>query len=263
MNNNNIHRNLPDAEYRSINGLSATQLKTLKRSPYHLRHSLDNPSSPTPEMVLGTAVHAAWMEPQKFAETYIRSEKFDRRTKDGKEAAARFAEQNVGKTVIDSDDWDTLESMVANLNDAFGFLLADCDVELSIVVPDPKYNLNLKGRIDLYHAKSKTIYDLKTCQGADYGSFSRDVFKNDYALQAWHYKYIAEVAGLEVERFVFIPTEKKAPYSCAGYPIEFNPLFKHLWQERHEGLRKTWAQSLASKTYPKPHELEERTIVIS
>lgn len=263
MNTNQIIRNLHDPDYRSIDGLSATQLKTLKKSPWHLKYAIDNPFKPTEEMIFGTAVHAAWMEPAKFAQDYVRSEKFDRRTRDGKAAYAEFVLANEGKGIIDADDWVKLETMVANLNEAYGHLLPQCDVELSIVVQDPKYQLTLKGRIDLYCAKTKTIYDLKTCQGADFGSFSRDVFKNDYALQSWHYQYIAKQAGLEVENFVFIATEKHAPYSCAGYPIVYNATFKHLWDERHESLRRIWAEAKAKNHYTKPYELETRAIVIN
>lgn len=258
-----VIRDLHDPDYRAIKGLSATQLKTLKKSPWHLRYALDNPSKPTEEMVFGTAVHAAWMEPEKFASTYVRSEKFDRRTNAGKEAAAAFAAANEGKIVIDADDWVSLETMVANLNEAYGHLLPQCETELSIVVPDPKFNLTLKGRIDLYCAKTKTIYDLKTCQAADFSSFSRDVYKNDYALQQLHYTFIAKEAGLDVEQFVFIATEKKAPFSCAAYPVVFNATFKHLWEERHEALRKSWAEALNRNAFLKPHELEQRSIVIN
>ena len=258
-----INKNLDEKVYRAIPALSATQLKTLKKSPWHLKYNIDNPITPTPDMVFGTAVHAAWLEPEKFASTYIRSQKFDRRTTAGKAAAEAFALENEGKIIIDSDDWLDLESMVANLNEAYGHLLPSCETELSIVVPDPKYKLTLKGRLDLYCPATKTIYDLKTCQGADFSGFSRDVYKNDYALQCLHYLFIAKEAGLDVERFVFIPTEKKAPFACAAYPIVFNLTFQHLWQERHEELRKSWAEANERGVYIKPHELAERSIVIN
>jgi exodeoxyribonuclease VIII len=258
-----INKNLDETVYRAIPALSATQLKTLKKSPWHLKYNIDNPSKPTEEMVFGTAVHAAWLEPAKFADVYVRSQKFDRRTTAGKVAAAEFAAANEGKIIIDFDDWTNLESMVANLNEAYGHLLPSCETELSIVVPDPKFKVTLKGRLDLYCEKTKTIYDLKTCQDASFGGFSRDVYKNDYALQCLHYLFIAKEAGLDVERFVFIPTEKKAPFSCAAYPIVFNLTFQHLWQERHEELRQAWAEANERGVYVKPHELAERSIVIN
>jgi hypothetical protein len=59
-------------------------------------------------MAFGTAVHTFVLEQDRFADEFVVAEKFDRRTKEGKEAAARFEEGNQGKTLITSEEMATL-----------------------------------------------------------------------------------------------------------------------------------------------------------
>lgn len=257
-----IIKGLEDSAYRKIQGLSATMLKTLQRSPYHLWDSLQNPSEPTPEMLFGTAVHTKLLEPHRFSEMFVESPKFDRRTTAGKEAAAKFEAENGGKHRLDPDDMAMLNAMVANVEETYGHIIATCEKEMSIVVDDPEFPIQLKGRFDLYDEKNGIIYDLKTCVDCSYNSFSRDVYKGSYQLQAFHYEFIALQAGLPVNKVVFIPTEKKSPYLCADYSLEFDPAYKHIWAERHKGYRKVWADAVMSGVYPKPAQMPSKSIVI-
>lgn len=251
-----------DADYRKEQGLSATMLKTLQKSPFHLRHQLDNPTEPTDEMVFGTAVHTKLLEPHRFAEMFVQSPKFDRRTTAGKEAAAKFEAENAGKHRLDPDEILMLDTMTSNVEEAYGPILSASQKEVSVFAKDPDFDIVLKGRMDLYCEANKTIYDIKTCQDCSYNAFVRDVFKGSYALQAYHYLFISRLAGLEVEKFVFIAVEKKAPFECNAYAVEFDPLFVHVWAERHKELRKVWAECLKTGVYPKPSQSELRSIII-
>ena len=253
---------MEDGLYRKVEGLSATMLKVLQRSPYHLWDYMQNPTQPTPEMLFGTAVHTKVLEPHRFASMFAASPKFDRRTKEGKEAASKWEQENEGKQRLDPDDISMLESMVHNLEESFGTIIATSEKEMSVVVDDPEFPIKLKGRFDLYDEKNGIIYDLKTCMDCTYNAFSRDIFKGSYHLQSYHYRFIAEVAGLPVNKVVFIPTEKKPPHLCAQYELQFDPAYAHIWAERHKGLRKLWADCVMSGVYLKPDALPNKTIII-
>lgn len=253
---------MPDADYRKVPALSATMLKTLQRSPFHLLDSIQNPMEPTEEMLFGTAVHTKILEPHRFAEMFVESPKFDRRTNAGKAAALEFEAANEGKHRLDPDDMATLNAMVSNIDETYGPLIAICEKEVSVVVDDPDFPIQLKGRFDLWNKSDGIIYDLKTCQDCSYNSFSRDVYKGSYHLQAYHYMAIAKLAGMDVKKIVFIPTEKKAPYLCADYEMVFDPTTVHIWEERHKTLRKSWADAVMSGVYPKPSQMPSKTITI-
>ena len=76
---------LSNEAYHSGPGVSQSQLKLIDRSPAHLRASLDGQTknSQTPGMFIGTAIHAAALEPEEFDKQYVVApEEFaDRRAK--------------------------------------------------------------------------------------------------------------------------------------------------------------------------------------
>ena len=81
---------MPAKQYHADQSIGHSGIIKLLKSPAHLREALDHPSPPTPAMAFGTAVHTHVLEPDRFFEEFAVVEKFDRRTKEGKEAAARF-----------------------------------------------------------------------------------------------------------------------------------------------------------------------------
>jgi hypothetical protein len=91
---------MPATQYHAEKAIGHSGIVKLLKSPAHLREYLDHPHTPTPAMAFGTAVHTFVLEQDRFADEFVVAEKFDRRTKEGKEAAARFEEANQGKTLI-------------------------------------------------------------------------------------------------------------------------------------------------------------------
>ena len=85
--------------------LSSSQIKDVLRTPAHFyaKHmAVDKKTNaPTLNMLLGTVVHSLLLEPDRFDSEYVVSQKFDRRTKQGKADAAEFEAANAEKVVID------------------------------------------------------------------------------------------------------------------------------------------------------------------
>ncbi len=70
-----VYADIPNDEYHSGEGISNSGLSLLRKSPLHLRMKMlaanDNqPSVPTPAMMIGTAFHALLLEPEVFAREY-------------------------------------------------------------------------------------------------------------------------------------------------------------------------------------------------
>lgn len=101
---------------------SNSVLKLFRASPqlYH-RHKQGLPSKePTAAMELGTVLHTAILEPEKFQRTYmVEQEKLDKRFKENKAKAAAFdAEVKArGCKVLDLSSWNKIGSMVAGIQD--------------------------------------------------------------------------------------------------------------------------------------------------
>ena len=103
---------MPATQYHADRAIGHSGIVKMLKSPAHLREYLDHPHMPTPAMAFGTAVHTFVLEQERFADEFVVAEKFDRRTKEGKEAAARFEEANQGKALITSEEMDTLTEFV-------------------------------------------------------------------------------------------------------------------------------------------------------
>lgn len=220
-----IYSQLSQAEYRRGSGISKSFLDLVRRSPAHAKAYLDRtePTEPTKAQVLGTAFHTMVLEPRKFGLEYVVSQKFDRRTKEGKEAAQRFELENVGRTVIDEDDWEQLLAMRDALfrqgSSQRLLSLENPKVEHSLYWTDPATGQQLRARPDVWMPDAALIVDLKTTDDASPEEFARSVATYRYHVQAAYYCDIAEQLTRQQQDFVFLVVEKKAPYNVCVYTL--------------------------------------------
>jgi hypothetical protein len=92
--------------------------------------------------------------------------------------------------------------------------------------------------------------DLKTTADSSEEKFTSKFFSLGYWLQAAHYMRTAQLAGVPVERFIFIAVENTSPYSVALYELDEKSLETALairWR-----LLETLANCIATGKYP-PH----------
>lgn len=59
------------SDYDQIPALRSHVIQDMRRSPAHCRYNLDHPAEATDAMVLGEAVHAAVLEPDRFESMYV------------------------------------------------------------------------------------------------------------------------------------------------------------------------------------------------
>ena len=204
-------------QYHADKAIGHSGIVKMLKSPAHLREYLDHPPTPTPAMAFGTAVHTFVLEQERFGDDFVVAEKFDRRTKEGKEAAARFEEANQGKTLITSEEMATLSLVRSAVHSHLGAarLFGQGQAELSAFWTDADTGLNCKCRPDWFNGE--VVVDLKTCVDASSGGFSRSIANFGYDIQAAFYvDGIKAVTGLELP-FLFVAVEKDAPHAVAVY----------------------------------------------
>ena len=259
-----LHHGVPEAEYRAWNAVSQSELKDVLRSPAICKYKRDNPPEPTAVMKLGTAVHCAILQPGRFETDFACEPSVDKRTKAGKELLAVFEEDNAGKTAVSFHDWLLCGDLAkaVHKNQAAADLLYDDEgkAEASALWQDPITGLDCKARFDWLTNGRKAnvrgvrgsfiITDLKTCEDASPGGFSRQLWRYGYHIQAAFYLagYSILHPDESVPEFVIIAVEKKPPHLVAVYRVLDQALM--LGQDEYENAMTTYKKSLITGEWP-------------
>lgn len=262
--------------YHSIEALSSSGCKMLLRSPAHYRYAKDNPTPPTESMLLGTAVHAAILEPDVFHSGYVTapadapkrptSAQLGAKNPSDKTLAAiafwqRFDAENEGKVVLDTEDATKVQHMVSAVknHEAAAFLLQAGKSESSIFWLDKTYDdegVPCKARFD-WLRDDKICVDLKTCLDASPEGFGRAVASLSYHVQAAHYWSGCEHVFNESPRsWVWVAVESVAPYGVGVYVAEPNHLLAGMRLQRaameryRHGLKTGYWKNYSGKVLP-------------
>lgn len=219
---------IPFAEYRKIEAVNFSTLRELGRSPLHYRHRLENQRADTPALSLGRAVHSAVFEPDRFPLEYaVRPAGIDRRTKDGKAAAAEFEAANVGRTVLDLSEYARCLAIrdAVRRNPHASAYLERGEPEYTIQWQDAITGLACKGRIDYVSDSRPAIVDLKTSRSIDARLFAATAARYGYhnQLAFYHDGYHASVGPkLPV---VIVAVESEPPFDCGVFRVEDDELY--------------------------------------
>lgn len=208
--------NMPNSVYHSTpEGISASGLKLVLRSPAHYKFQASTP--PTRAMELGTAIHTALLEPDRFADEYVllRDVK-DRRASEYKQALKVHGSESV----LVSSEADNVAGMQETVlaNPAMSErLIAEGWRELSLFVRDPETQVLVRVRYDLLSVSGVAV-DVKKCQDARPEEFSKAVFNYEYDMQAALYSDAFEWAtGKPLAAFEFAAIEEKMPHGHKLY----------------------------------------------
>jgi hypothetical protein len=212
-------------QYHSHPAVGHSGLVRVMRSPAHYREYVTNPPEPTPAMQLGTALHTALLEPDRFAEAFVVAPKFDRRTKEGKTAAEAWEAENAGKTPLTADQMTAIEQMVASIRAHTGAarLLSNGLAEMSGFWVDQETGIECKCRPDFLAVEKDrpeqvtAIVDVKSCSDASADGFARAIATLGYDVQTAFYQDGLKALTGRAIPFYFIAVEKDAPYAVACY----------------------------------------------
>src|SRR5690242_15179207 len=218
---------LANADYHAHPAVGSSHLKAIARSPAHYWAEFLDPARPAreekPAFVIGTAIHAAILEPERFKTEYVVGPRFDRRTKAGKEAAAAFEAENAGKRVLSLDDYEAcvaIRRSVEQHDVASVIFEHQGDAETSLFWNDRTGDepVMCKARPDRLTKDSRILVDVKSTEDARPAAFSRDAYNYRDHVSAAHYvDGVLAVRGVTPELFIFLVVEKSPPYAVAAY----------------------------------------------
>lgn len=178
---------MKSSEYFATKGISASFLKACSFSAHAGYKFIHEKSFQSDAMAFGSAVHTAILEPHLFNEQYAISEKFDKRTKAGKDGAAAFEAANIGKLILDQDEFFKISKIKENCLaiPAVKSALESFEKEKSVTWESS--GMTFKARLDLVNIKDGVTIDLKTTRDASERGFLRQLLDLRYDIQLLHY----------------------------------------------------------------------------
>lgn len=213
-------------EYHSAPGISKSHLDTIAgRSPKHYWHRYLNPDrepeAQTPAKILGTAIHAAILEPDLFTSGFVPNPGIERRSNAGKAEWAAFCAENTGKVILSDEDYQAcLKVRDAVYADelAGGLLRVPGKSEQSFWALEPDTGELIKCRYDRLLDDGSAAVDVKSTDDASPAGFGKSVWNYRYHLQPPWYFDVLDILYNETPRaWAFLAVEKEPPYAVGVY----------------------------------------------
>lgn len=223
--NPGLHDNVPHDEYLRIPAIGSTHLGWLSVSPLNYRWRLDHPEPASSAMDLGTALHMATLEPERFERVYVDEPDprviapdaaSPRATKAYKEAIASITA--VGKLVLKAEQMMAVRMMAAGLRTHA--------VSAAALARAPRREVTAVFERDGRRCRARfdalgdgIIVDVKTTRTLR--TFSPYVITDRaYHLQAAAYRYGARACGVDVKHVVLIAVENAPPYDVGCFVMD-------------------------------------------
>ncbi len=215
----NYYTDMPNETYHSHDSISKSGLDLIDRDPYHFFNQ--EPREQTRQMQVGSAIHAAILEPEVFEREFIMlPELKDRRQAEYKQAVKSFGVGHVF-TGADCKNIENIQDAVWNNKEASDLLLADGYCELSGFVQDPKTGIICRHRFDKYINDGEWAVDIKKTQDVREWKFSRSIADYRYHVQdAFYIDQHEWLTGKKLRGIKFIAVEEKFPHKVAVYYLD-------------------------------------------
>lgn len=234
-----VRTDLPHADYLRVQALSASGIKRLLQSPMHYRYEQDHPTEATESMVIGTALHMAILEPERFAQEVIAvpadapkrptsaqwgAAKPSPSSQAAMEWWAAFNAEAAGKLVLTAEQAAKVEGMAGSVrrHPIHDEMMGSGHSEVSFFWRDARLGIPCKARFDRLN-ESGFGFDVKSCQDASRDGFTRAITSFQYHIQEAHYRNGHEhLRDASLRAFLFVAIESAPPHGCAVYIIEPN-----------------------------------------
>jgi hypothetical protein len=253
-----------NAEYHSRPEISASKIKTMNEGwrwweGCEITRTIKRSESPS--MKLGTAIHAAILEPEQFQRDYIvcPADCSDRRTKKHKEWAEGVGASQV---VLSADEAATVLACVTAAmrhKAAAGIIAASPTVEKSFLFTDPESGVPCRTRFDIL--SGQVVCDIKTTARLSDGDFAKAVQDYRYDIQAAHYLEGFAAIGMPGLVFVFLVLETAAPHRCRVYQLGDEEL--EIGRDRRSSLLGEYVARESAGDWSDPGENELQTVRFS
>ena len=237
---------MPNETYHALEGISKSGLDKMARSPAHYKHGVYKPA--TTNMHIGTAIHAAILEPERFDSEYV-IVGGDRRGKEYKDAV-----KDVGlELVLLSKDHVKVLAMRESCHDNFAameILTKPGKAELSAICTDPETGVQIRARFD-WITDCGISLDVKKTQDIRQDKFAKSVFDYRYHVQDAVYSFVyQQVTGRPIQAFKFLAVEEEAPNSSMVY--ELGEIEKEMGAYYFRRDLRAYAECVNSGKWPHP-----------
>lgn len=253
-----IIENLSAEEYFAIDAASNSGLKLVRRSPAHFKYREEK--EPTASMQMGTHLHMALLEPERFDKHYVIAEAEDKRS-----AYYKGLVKDVGADrVLTMKDHRKLLGMqeAAYRNKRFAaYMRAAGRNELSVVTTDPETGILVKCRFDR-KLDQNPAFDVKKCQDARGSEFVKAITNYGYYMQVAFY---ADVwfweTGERIKEFPLLAIEEDPPHGVMFHDLDEVALA--LGRLHYREALNTYARCLDSGVWAAYEDESEVTSVTS
>lgn len=268
-----IHTDISIDDYHADKTwLSATGLKHAAASLAEYRYFLDGgyDDDDKPQFGFGNAFELALLDPAAFEKevAILQTEawtakaleekpdlKVPKSSKAYKDLAEAFIAANEGKYTIPDvgkESFETIEKMMASCKQdkIIQTLLENIQYQATCCWIDPATQLQMKTRPDLCMINDRVVVNLKTALNASPESFSRDLAKFHYPLQA-----VTEIIGVEstglmekVDTYFWLVVEKNPPHCAVLYEFEVADI--ETWKISYHFILKKIKEAQAENKWP-------------
>lgn len=214
------HNDMSNEDYHGSPGISKSSLDMVNKSINHLLNRQEVRKE-TPQMVLGTAVHAAILEPNLWPDGFVRGPDADMRTKEWKDARSALP---AGVKLMKPADYDKVEQMavaaLSHPDPVIGYIKNMQGIaEGSLFQRHPQTGLLIKCRPDFLSPEHKVIVDVKTTKNASPEDFAKSCGQFRYDVQAAMYTDMVTREFGGEWKFVFIAVENQPPFNVGVYVL--------------------------------------------
>ena len=234
---------MPEQAYHSHESISKSGLDLVNKSPAHYHNA--PPREATRTMEIGSATHAALLEPERFEQEWVIVDVKDKRQKEWKAAVAEFGSDRV-LTESECADIRSMQNAIRASHEACQLIDRATHFEASAFAEDPDTGVLVRCRYDLI---GPGLVDLKTSKDARYDPFSRSVWDYRYHVQAALYSDIWSWLTGDHEPFQFIAVEPGFPHTVAVYTLDDDALEQG--RREYRSNLNTYALCLESGHWPK------------
>tara|TARA_R110000765_G_scaffold244631_9_gene346886 strand:- start:2915 stop:3739 length:825 start_codon:yes stop_codon:yes gene_type:complete len=206
-----ITTDLSNTDYHAHPAISKSGLDLISRSPAHYFYAAHREA--TRAMQLGTAIHAAILEPERFANQYmLLRDVTDRRASEYRQAVKVHGSE----FTLAGPEADRVSGMQASVQAnprAMSRLGAPGKSEVSIITTDPETGVPVKCRFDWLCDDGRGL-DLKKTQDIRADEFSRSVARYRYHVQAAFYSDVYKwETGEDLREFAILAVEESMPHA--------------------------------------------------
>ena len=244
-------------EYRYNEALGSTDVKNLLKSPALFAMSRTTRSRPTPAMELGTAIHAAILEPQKLSEIVYTGEKLDLRTKAGREAKEAIVKK--GQVMLSEDQREILEIVRSIFNPLDGHTREEMEtIALTIehmqfkeysLITTSDCGTPIKALFDTIDLDLGFSVDIKTMTAFPTPrKIATAAIEYGWREQAGHYANVFEAATSKpLQKFSFLTIQTCEPFAVSM--VDLDPADLHWGRVKAREAYKIYRNSMEANFF--------------